>query len=552
MMTGSFASRSPSPSLSMLFKRFLSILLLIFIANLPLFALEKGACCKEALLQQLAEARDLKAFTELGALYHARKYQMLWDEETIGQLLEAIADRGLNYQGYDYHRGVLRQLLAKSQIAGLEPGERAKLDLMASDAFFRFAKNLYEGEIDWHRFEEMLKENPESHLVWEPNPEKRDYAKELLGALREGRVASLLHSYPPQERDYRQLIEAHHRYAHARFPKVDYLKDLKLGDYGYEVSQLKYFLKATGDLRDADKKYLDFPTYDKRLETAVRRFQKRHYLKQNGIFDRVNALYAQRSAADKLAQIDLNIERYKLFPRRGAGSAIVINIPGFWLHFFEQGSLVSEIGVVIGREDRPTPIFRDYLEYIVLNPTWSIPQNLMKKDYIRHLVENPKSLLEDDIHIYQGGREVDPTRVDWSKYLDYEGNIPYQMIQKAGPKNVLGAMKFIFPNRYNVYLHDTNAKHLTTRRYRLYSSGCIRLSEPYVLLGLLAPYTHYSDERLLKMIDSGKTVHVRLKRKIPVHIRYLTVFVDSEGLVHFRKDFYGYDRMQQALLNPSW
>ena len=175
----------------------------------------------------------------------------------------------------------------------------------------------------------------------------------------------------------------------------------------------------------------------------------------------------------------------------------------------------------------------------------------MKKDYIPHLVENPESLLEDDIHIYRGGKEIDPSSVDWAQYLDYEGKIPYQMVQKAGEKNVLGAMKFIFPNKYNVYLHDTNAKHLTTRRYRLYSSGCIRLAKPYELLSLLSPYTQYSYDRLLEIIASGKTRHVRLRHKIPIHIRYLTVFIDKEGLVNFRKDFYGYDAMQEPLLNPS-
>jgi murein L,D-transpeptidase YcbB/YkuD len=172
----------------------------------------------------------------------------------------------------------------------------------------------------------------------------------------------------------------------------------------------------------------------------------------------------------------------------------------------------------------------------------------MKKDYIGHLVENPKSLLEDEIHIYQGGREVDPSKVNWEKYLNYDGKIPYQMIQKAGDKNVLGAMKFIFPNKYNVYLHDTNAKHLTTRRYRLYSSGCIRLSDPYMFLSLLAPYTGYSYEKLEKIIEKGKTTHIRLKKKIPIHIRYLTVFVDQDGSVNFRKDFYGFDKIQSALL----
>ncbi len=529
----------------------LFLFLSLCLTALPLFAVENGACCKEEILHGLSLNSEIGNVEKMGELYHRNKYNLLWDRNDLEQLIDISEDKSYNYRHYPMHTKTLRQLVARMAFEELDHATRARLDLLASDQFLTLACYLYEGEIDATSFFEILKQDSEKGLVWEPNPEKPDYLHDLESALRSDMVHAVLERYPPQERGFRELVKAYHRYRKVTFPKVDYVKDLKLGDYGYEVSQLKYFLYATGDLEKSDRKYLDFPTFDEKLGRAVLRFQKRHYLKQNGIFDRVNALYAQNSADAKAERIYLNIERYKLFPRVRHNTYVVINIPGFLLQFFEQKQLTHEIPVVIGREDRPTPIFRDYLEYIVLNPTWSIPQNLMKKDYIPHLVENPESLLEDDIHIYRGGREIDPSSVEWSQYLDYEGKIPYQMVQKAGEKNVLGAMKFIFPNKYNVYLHDTNAKHLTTRRYRLYSSGCIRLAKPYELLSLLSPYTQYSYDRLLEIIALGKTRHVRLRHKIPIHIRYLTVFIDKEGLVNFRKDFYGYDAMQEPLLNPS-
>ncbi len=496
----------------------------------------------------LTESDRFRYPSELTKMYAKRDYRLIWNSRTLQQLIDASEDKNLNYRQKPFHTAELKQLLGEMEVSGLDRERRARLDLLASDQFFALAKFLYEGEIDFARFSEIIRADEEKHLVWEPNPRRPDYVNDLDLALKTGMVKSLLERYPPDEKGFYDLVRAYHRYAKLRFPKIDYLKDLKQEDYGYEVSQLKHFLFTTGDLKNVSKSYLDFPTFDAKLKAAVLRFQKRHYLKQNGIFDRVNVLYSQKTAREKQRMLHLNIERYKLFARVEKPTYIVINIPGFLLQFFERYTLVEEIPVVIGREDRPTPIFRDYLEYIVLNPTWSIPQNLMKKDYIPHLVEDPTSLLEDDIHIYQGGREIDPTKVDWTKYLGYEGRIPYQMVQKAGEKNVLGAMKFIFPNRYNVYLHDTNAKHLTTRRYRLYSSGCIRLAKPYELLSLLSPYTAYSYDRLVSIIESGKTVHVKLRRKIPIHIRYLTAFVDSSGAVHFRKDFYGYDKIQMGLL----
>ena len=526
------------------------LIYILFLSGVYAFADagQHGVCCKEELLQTLSENRQIRHFEGLGDLYHREGYRLLWKVQDIEDLIRVAKDRELNYRAYAYHTETIERLLAKKAVAGLDHAEAARLDLLAADQFLSLAKLFYEGEIEWHAFRQELEADPEKQLVWEPNPRRHDYGSEMLQALQRHRVYKQLKSYLPDEEAYRALVDAYRRYTKLRFPKIDYTKDLKQGDYGYEVTQLKHYLQTTGDLPQSDPKYLDFPTFDARLDAAVRRFQKRHYLKPNGIFDRVNVLYARRSAAEKARQIYLNIERYKLFPRVEEGTHLIINIPGFLLDFFRGNRLEREIGVVIGREDRPTPIFRDYLEYIVLNPTWSIPQNLMKKDYIPHLVEDPESLLADDIHIYQGGREIDPTKVEWSRYLDYEGKIPYQMVQKAGEKNVLGAMKFIFPNKYNVYLHDTNAKHLTSLRYRLYSSGCIRLSEPYVLLSLLSPYTGYSYAQLTDIIASGRTKHIRLTRRIPIHIRYLTAFVDQAGRVNFRKDFYGYDAMQQPLL----
>ncbi len=534
----------------MIITRYL-IFVLLFTWAVPLFALQNGSCCTEEILTALSENPEIINVEKLGALYHRKRYRIIWDRADIEGLLKVSENPQFNYLRLPLHTRVLRQFAARMDYETLDPATMARVDLLASDQFISLAKFLYEGEIDAKRFFETLKLYEDKGLIWEPNPQKPHYLKDLTDALQTHSVRALLEKYPPQEKGFADLVKAYMRYKKLTFPKVDYVKDLKRGDYGYEVSQLKHFLHATGDLPENDPKYLDFPTFDEKLEQAVLRFQKRHYLKQNGIFDRVNALYARRSAAQKAEKIHLNIERYKLFPRVQGSTYVIINIPGFLLQFFENGALHDEIPVVIGREDRPTPIFRDALEYIVLNPTWSIPQNLMKKDYIPHLAEDPDSLLEDDIHIYRGGREIDPTTVDWSKYLDYEGKIPYQMIQKAGEKNVLGAMKFIFPNKYNVYLHDTNAKHLTTLRYRLYSSGCIRLAKPYELLSLLSPYTRYSYDRLLDIIASGKTTHIRLKRKIPIHIRYLTAFVDKNGLVNFRKDFYGYDAIQEPLLNLS-
>ncbi len=533
-----------------MFYRFLFVLSFLVATNFCDAKAEDGlGCCKEEILQRLIYDFEFNNNQKLKTLYSHNDYKTLWDIQNIEQLIISLADKNLNYCDKPYHTKELKSMLSKLKTTDLTNMQRSRLDLLASDTFLSFSKDLYEGEIDWNRFEEILKLEEDKNLVWERNPQKRDYVIDLKRALHNHSIGYVLQSYIPKERGYKWLIKAYHKYKDLKFPKIDYLKDMKIGDYGYDVVQLKKFLLVSGDLKNDNPSYLSFPNFDEELKRAVLSFQKRHYLKQTGVFDKVNAYYARVGAKEKLKKIALNIERYKLFPRIKSDIYIVINIPGFWLKFFQNDELVKDIFVVVGREDRPTPIFKDFLEYIVLNPTWSIPQNLMKKDYIPQLVKDPNSLEKDDIVIYKNGKIIDPHSIDWSIYLDYDGNLPFQMVQKAGEKNVLGEMKFIFPNRYHVYLHDTDAKNLTIRRYRLFSSGCIRLSDPYALLGLLAPYTGYDISTLVKMIDKGKTMKIKLRKRIPIHIRYLSVFVDEEGRVNFRKDFYGYDAIQMDLLN---
>ncbi len=530
-----------------MFYKFLFIFLTL---STLLFAKDNIGCCKEDVVDYITyDYGIIDNSQKLKKFYAGFDYKTVWHIQDIEQLILSISDKNLNYSNKNYHIKELKRLLSNLKSNRLSNNQRAKLDLIASDAFLSFSKDLYEGKIDWNRFEEILKLDEEKNLIWEKNPQKRDYLRDLKSALRNHSISYKLQNYVPKEDGYKRLVEAYHRYKGLKFPKIDYLKDMKVGDFGYDVVQLKGFLHTTGDLENNSSSYLSFPNFDEELKTAVLSFQKRHYLKKTGIFDKVNAYYARTTAKEKLKKIALNIERYKLFPRIKSDLYIVINIPGFSLQFFQSGELVKDIFVVVGREDRPTPVFKDYLEYIVLNPTWSIPQNLMKKDYIPQLSKDPNSLKADDIVIYKGDRQIDPTSVDWSKYLDFEGDIPYKMVQKAGKKNVLGEMKFIFPNRYHVYLHDTDAKDLTMRRYRLFSSGCIRLSDPYALLGLLAPYAGYDISTLIKLINKKHTVKIKLHKRIPIHIRYLSVFVDEDAKVNFRKDFYGYDKIQMDIMD---
>jgi murein L,D-transpeptidase YcbB/YkuD len=477
----------------------------------------------------------------------------LWTKKNLNELLKLIKDPTLNYLDKDYNRYKILELLYDLDIANdIRKHEiEAKLDTIATDAYIAFARDLSIGLIDWDKFQNELN-NSEVDLVWENGDSIYNYKQALELALKTDMLTVLMYRYMPPDKGYRELIKAYHRYKKLKFPEIDYGKVLKIGDYGYRTTQIKKFLVVSGDLKNFDKAYLDFPRFDKKLEDAIKRFQKRHYLKVTGELDRVTVLYTKTTVEDKLKLIKLNIERYKILPHIYEKEYILINIPEFSLKYFRYGELIDDIFVVVGREDRPTPIFSDVLEYIVLNPSWIVPQNLIRKDYIPQLIQNPMALEDHHIYIHKSpsrlSKKIDTTKVNWEKYLDPKTTIPYFFMQYPGEDNVLGKMKFIFPNKYKVYLHDTNSKDLTTLKYRLYSSGCIRLSKPYDLLSIVAENSKYSMEELLEKLESKKTVNIPLKTKIPIHVRYNTVFVNRDGDVEFRRDFYGLDKIQLKTL----
>jgi murein L,D-transpeptidase YcbB/YkuD len=203
------------------------------------------------------------------------------------------------------------------------------------------------------------------------------------------------------------------------------------------------------------------------------------------------------------------------------------------------------MNAVVGRDERPTPIFSSYMTYLELNPKWNIPENLVRRDLIPALLENPNYLEEHNMRAFKGWNTKHPIKnftVD--KLLPYQsgGTIPYRFVQYPGDDNALGRVKFMFPNKYAVYLHDTDNKSLFARRYRVYSSGCMRLERPFELLEILKSRLKQKDINSIdKYRRTLKTRVLRFTKKLPVHTTYFSVFKQN-GLTHFRKDVYSYDQ----------
>ena len=249
-------------------------------------------------------------------------------------------------------------------------------------------------------------------------------------------------------------------------------------------------------------------------------------------------------------KIKQNIERVKLLKPTGWDTYVLINVPEYKFRFFENGQKSMEFKVVVGRQSWQTPIFSSMMKYITVHPTWNVPDNIARKEIIPAIIRDKSYLRRHNMVVKKDyapdSPTVNPSSVDWKKYLTPEWStreLPYKIIEQASSRNALGTVKFMFPNRFSVYMHDTNSKGLFSRQLRAYSHGCIRLEKPLKLLGHLSTsYTKQKFEEVGQILKAKKTKYVGLSQYIPVHIVYLTAYVE-DGVVGFYTDIYGFDKI---------
>jgi len=275
------------------------------------------------------------------------------------------------------------------------------------------------------------------------------------------------------------------------------------------------------------------------------------YMPRNPQFKKLLAYYKPGVMDERMRKIRLSIERSKLMPQSGWDTYLEVNVPEFMLRFYEGGSTSMQLPVVVGKPAWQTPIFSSTMKYVVLNPTWTMTSNIVRADLIRKVRRDPGYLKRHNMKVYDGftadAKEINPATIDWKKYAgkDNKTPIPFRVVQGASSKNALGTVKFMFPNRFSVYMHDTQSKSLFKRKVRAFSHGCMRLSKPKELLEKVAKsYAATSMTMIKKFQQSHKISYVKLQQTIPVHIVYQTAYVGSGGLQLF-PDVYGFDKIQR-------
>jgi murein L,D-transpeptidase YcbB/YkuD len=315
---------------------------------------------------------------------------------------------------------------------------------------------------------------------------------------------------------------------------------LAVGHIDPRVPILRFRLEVTGDL-PAGTYVRSENRFDDDLRQALSRFQARHGLPADGVLGPRTRDALNVPADARVRQLLVNLERARWLPEELGDPYVLVNMAAFQLEVVEAGRPALDMRVVVGRPARSTPAFSDEITYLELNPYWHVPRTILIEDKLPILRSNPGVLTAQGIRVIApGGVRVDPTVIDWSTVS--ARNFPYTLRQDPGERNALGRIKFMFPNAYDIYLHDTPSRGLFRRPMRAFSSGCIRVERPLDLAEyLLRANGDWSRERIQRAIAAGKNRSVTLAKPVPVHLLYLTAWMGRDGRVQFRDDFYNRD-----------
>lgn len=431
-----------------------------------------------------------------------------------------------------------------------------KLDILLSDAFLTLVKDLTHGQIDYRTFQNILYKKIEKEDIqysWEKKSDEYDYIDLLDKAKASGKLAETVYALAPTNEIYNKLKDAYSRYLMIKrqggFQKIDKSKTLKFGAISNVVVQLRVRLGQSGDLDFADENNKKF---DETVKEGVKRFQKRVGIWASGVLNATTRKALNVPVEKRLACIKLNLERARWEHDSFDNRYIIVNIPEFMMRFMDYDKKLLAARVIVGKRKNPTPIFQSYMSYIVLNPTWSVPNSIVVKELLERIQEDPYYLEDRNYRMYDSWnmkhrKEVDAFDVDWMQY-DEDSRVPFNIVKDPGARNPLGNIKFMFPNNHAVYMHDTPTKKLFKKSTRAFSHGCIRLHKPQKLLKFVSDSYLGSPYDVVKsQLDTGENRSMVLNEKIPVYIRYYTAFVGDHG-VNFSNDVYGYDKIHRKIL----
>ena len=480
--------------------------------------------------------------------YERRRFEPAWDRpQQANELLALIgASAADGFDPADYHEAAVAR--AAETLAGeveLSQAESAERDILLTDALIRLAYHQRFGKVNPYTIDPQ----------WNFN--RRFDAKDPVTILQQAIDAPSLQSYIeeliPRGWFYRAMRDALARYRDIAdsggWPQIPEGPTLRPGATDTRVQAIARRLAVTGDLAEGVAPASP-DTYGRDIEEAVRRFQARHGLDEDGIVGAGTLREMNVPARRRVQQLEVNLERARWVLDDLSERFVLVNIAGFRVYVVANQEVVWQSRAQVGRTFRKSPVFRDDIRYLVFNPTWTVPYSIATRDLLPQ-IQSDQEFFEDrgfDLRD-RNGELVEPASVDWTQVA--AGRFPFTLVQRPGPANALGRVTFMFPNEHAVYLHDTPSKYLFDRADRTFSAGCIRVENPFELAEVLLGSDGWNQERFQQVLDTGKERTVFLSEPVPVLLLYWTAQAGPDGTVSFFRDVYERDAaITEALDEP--
>ncbi|HWC15669.1 MAG TPA: L,D-transpeptidase family protein [Terriglobales bacterium] len=486
-----------------------------------------------------------------GSLWWVRGMQPTLQAQQMILLFTQAAQKGLTAEDYDALKWNERLAKLRPRAQQADEADAVKFDLALTICAMRYISDLHMGKVNPKRLAFALENTSRLYDL----PEfLRDHV------VNESDVASALEQVEPPYPGYRRTLRALQTYIQLagkddgeQLPPSG--KSIVPGDRYAGIPRLARLLRLVGDLSPEVTVTPEQTIYTGVLVDAVKNFQRRHGREPNGTIDTQTLADLNVPLTQRVRQMQLTLERWRWLPEAYRNAPIVVNIPEFRLRAYDQNfNIAVTMNVVVGRAlGHNTPVFSEMLQYVIFRPYWEVPPSITRAEIVPHLLRDPGYLAKKDLEVVGPQRNVVAAGAVTSDLLAQLRAGKLALRQKPGPKNSLGLVKFVFPNSYNVYLHDTPATELFAKSRRDFSHGCIRLEKPADLAAwVLRDNSGWTVDRIRAAMDGDLPQQVNLSHPIPVLILYGTVIVLEDGLVRFYDDIYGHDAALQKILDKGY
>lgn len=494
--------------------------------------------------------KSKSAEQDLQRLYAARHYQPIWLTTKGGSpALETALDfiATADAEGLDNHDYQLQQLRDLREQLPYSPSIAAELELRTSHAILTLAKDLSRGRFS------ATAADPDWYIA---QPEF-DAVAFLLEAIKSDTLQQSLQNVSPQNPSYQRLKQTLTRYGqhivdHPAWVHIPPTPSIRPSMSDSVIPLIRQRITQAYSIDGIAEFQLSSQVsqhYDDELVTAIKAFQTQHGLNADGIIGKNTLRALNIPLAWKIRQLRIAMERLRWLPRNLGKRYLMVNTSGFRLMAVEQNEHALSMRIIVGRDYRSTPSFKGTLSHVVLNPHWNVPSSIATKDLLPKQQKDPSFFTSGNYKIFSNhnrNETIDPSTINWNAI---KKGFPYVLRQEPGAHNALGRIKFMFPNSFDIYLHDTPSKSLFQKDIRTFSSGCIRLEKPLELAAFALEEPTLSDD-FLEQFDSGTTKTIHLRRPLPIFLVYITAWVDEHEKVHFSPDIYGRDL--RALQYAGW